>query len=180
MVLSSPVPRGPGASPLHCLPSCFCVSLCHFCSRFLPLLPLSVSISFFSSSFYCPRPPVSSSRGFVVEDLSGAISPLVNKCCDRRQVGGALEPDEWRETPWNASCSSVPRLIFLCGRGCLFHRCLCVWVCMSHWVCNSQIAECRELIKWNKSLMNNQMKSAQPIVCCCYGYLFLSILCALI
>lgn len=31
--------------------------------------------------------------GFAFENLSLVISPLVNKCCNRRQVGEMLEPD---------------------------------------------------------------------------------------
>lgn len=157
MVLSLPIPWGPRASLQHCLPSCFSVSLCHFCSCFLlptlfPPAP-SVCIYFiFSSSFYCPLLPM---RFHFWKDLSGAISPLVNKCCDRRQVGETLKSDYRRETPWNSSCSTVPRLIFLCDRVCLsayacvcvcVHPCVCINVCMPYCLCNSQIDECRKLI----------------------------------
>lgn len=133
MVLSLPIPRGPGASPLHCLPSCFCVSLCHFCSCFfLPRPPCSLSLYLFNFFllFLLSLATHGLFCGFGLEDLSGAISPLVNKCCDRRQVEKMLEPDERGETPWNSSGSSVPGLIFLCG--CV---CLCVCACMSMCVC---------------------------------------------
>lgn len=61
--------------------------------------PLSFPISFLffsssnSKSFLLSLATPELYGGFAFEDLSGAISPPVNKCCDRRQVGDGLEPD---------------------------------------------------------------------------------------
>ena len=150
MVPSLPIPWGPGASPLHCLPSCFCVSLCHFCSCLLLLHPPpapSLSLySIFSSSFSLSPATHELFRGlvfffcFFLKISFRCNFSLGSKCCDRRQVGETLEPDYRRETPWNSSCSSggVPRLLFLCASVrlplCVYH-CVCECVCECVCVC---------------------------------------------
>ena len=132
MVLSLPIPRGPGASPLHCLPSCFCVSLWHFCSCFLlstlPLLPFFLYLFHFYLFFSSPLATHEAFCGFILEDLSGAISPLVNKCCDRRQVGETLMPDERTEHP-GISPAAMSHGLFS-SVAVSFSLSLCVCVCM--------------------------------------------------
>lgn len=144
IVLNLPIPRGPKASLVQCLPSCF-LSYCAISARFLlPTASLSVSVSFFLP-FLLSLATRKLFYGFGLEDLSGAISPLVNKCCDRRQVEEKLEPDERREVP--SSWSHVPRLIF-CVTVAAF---LCAYfVCMPHWLCN--ITDSGNSFYWNNHL----------------------------
>lgn len=47
-----------------------------------------------------------------LEELSGAISPLLNKCCDTRQVGEMLESDERRETILKFLLQQRPEAMF--------------------------------------------------------------------
>lgn len=126
IVLNLPIPRGPKASLVQCLPSCF-LSYCAISARFLlPTASLSVSVSFFLP-FLLSLATRKLFYGFGLEDLSGAISPLVNKCCDRRQVEEKLEPDE--RSPF--LLEPCPKAYFLCDCGCLFVCILCVYASLA-------------------------------------------------
>lgn len=126
IVLTLPIPRGPKASLVQCLPSCFFLSHSAISAPVLPSsASLSVSVSFFFFPFILSLATRKLFYGFGLEDLSGAISPLVNKCCDRRQVEEKLELDERRETP--SSGSHVPRLIFCVTVAAFVCTYLCVY-----------------------------------------------------
>ena len=149
MVLSLPIPRGPGASLLHCLPSCFCVSLCHFCSRFPPPLAPSCSLSlslylfhFFLHFFLLSLATHELFCGFLLEDLSGAISPQVNKCCDRRQVGRNARARLEERNTLEFLLQQGPEAYFPLCLSLSVCVCICHCVCVSLFVSHSQMAGC--------------------------------------
>lgn len=104
MMLGLPVPKG---FPEHLSCTAFqavYVSICNTSASDASTLlphgpPLLFHFFLFLLFFLCPNLFLLSLAtrelfgGFAFENLSGAISPLVNKCCDRRQVGVGLEPD---------------------------------------------------------------------------------------